>query len=277
MHIANLDTFVAILECGNMNRAAEYLHVTQSTVNARLNNLEQVLGQPLFHRRKSGAELTAAGFRFERYARLMTDVWRQAQQETALPKSVGSVCNLGCHPDLWQTRGEHIFTLIQGAHPDIAGSAWPGEQDRLNQWMNNGLLDMTVCYTPNLDEKWQAFEIGVEQLIQVATVKRDRIRSDPDYIYVDYGERFRQDHAAAYPDADTPKMTMGSAEWALSYLLETGGSAYLPATRVRTLIKRGRLFQVAGADEFSRQYYLVVNHTSAEKWPWFDGFLTNLT
>ena len=277
MHIANLDTFVAIIECGNMNRAAERLHVTQSTVNARLNNLEQVLGQPLIHRRKSGAELTSAGFRFERYARLMTDVWRQARQEIALPSNIGSICNLGCHPDLWQTRGEEVFALVQSAHPDIAGSAWPGEQNQLNQWMTNGLVDMTICYSPNLDEKWQAFEIGVERLIQVATVNRDRMRSDPDYIYVDYGERFRQDHAAAYPDADTPRITMGSAEWALSYLLETGGSAYLPESKVVKLIEEGDLFRVKGAEEFSRPCYLLVNHDSAVKWTWFEQILASLT
>ena len=128
MNLASLKTFLAIVESGNLNRAAEMLHVTHSTVNARLNTLEEELGQSLFHRRKSGAELTAAGFRFERYAQLMNDLWRQAQQETALPADINSVCNLGCHPDLWQGWGEVLFSESMEAESDIATSAWPGEQ-----------------------------------------------------------------------------------------------------------------------------------------------------
>ncbi len=276
MHFSNLETFIEIVESGNLNRAATRLNVTQSTVTARLNNLEQLLGQPLFHRRKSGAELTSAGFRFERYARLMTDVWRQARQETALPDAIGSVCNLGCHPDMWQTHGTRVFGWIQGLRWSIAGSAWPGEQAQLNQWMSNGLIDISICYAPTVDEKWQAYQIGTERLVQVATVERSRVRSDPEYIYVDYGERFRQDHAAVYSDADTPKLTMGSAEWALSYLLEHGGSAYLPENRVSGLISSGRLFIVKETETFSRYCYMVVNHGSADGWPWFKEILSRL-
>ena len=67
MNLSEIQTFNAVVSTGNLNKAAEVLHVTQSTVYARLNNLEQELGQVLFHRKKSGAELTPAGFRFEKY------------------------------------------------------------------------------------------------------------------------------------------------------------------------------------------------------------------
>ena len=103
------------------------------------------------------------------------------------------------------------------------------------------------------------------------------MRSDPEYIYVDYGERFRQDHAAAYADADTPKLTMGSVEWALSYLLTQGGSAYLPEKRVSELISQGRLFNVRETEVFSRYCYMVVNHGSADRWPWFKEILPRMS
>jgi DNA-binding transcriptional LysR family regulator len=82
MNLQLLKTFLAVVEPGNLNRAAEALHNTQSTVYTRLNNLEQELGQVLFHRRNSDSELTTAGFRFERSAQFMTNIWRKAQQET---------------------------------------------------------------------------------------------------------------------------------------------------------------------------------------------------
>ena len=109
MNLSAFSTFLAIAECGQLNRAAEQLHVTQSTVTARLNKLESELGQRLFHRRKSGTELTSAGFRFQRYAQLMTDTWRQARQETALPANIDATFNLGCQSDLWPGLGQRIF------------------------------------------------------------------------------------------------------------------------------------------------------------------------
>ncbi len=45
MNISVISTFLAIAERGQLNRAAEQLHVTQSTVTTRLNNLEAELGQ----------------------------------------------------------------------------------------------------------------------------------------------------------------------------------------------------------------------------------------
>ena len=85
MNLSTLQTFLAIVETGSLVRASERIHVTQSTVTTRLKALEEELGQTLFHRQKSGARLTAAGARFKRYAEAMTDLWRQARQETSLP------------------------------------------------------------------------------------------------------------------------------------------------------------------------------------------------
>ena len=61
MNLAGLQTFLAIVETGNLVRAAERLHVTQSTVTSRLDTIEDALGQRLLVRSRKGAELTKAG------------------------------------------------------------------------------------------------------------------------------------------------------------------------------------------------------------------------
>ena len=53
MNITSLKTFLAIVETGSLVRASEKLHVTQSTVTARLKTLEDELGQILLTRQKS--------------------------------------------------------------------------------------------------------------------------------------------------------------------------------------------------------------------------------
>ena len=58
MNLEHIRTFLEVAESGNFNRAAESLHVTQSTVSARNKTLEDYFGLPLFKRARSGVELT---------------------------------------------------------------------------------------------------------------------------------------------------------------------------------------------------------------------------
>ena len=88
MNLGELQTFLEVIDTGSLAAAAPRLHVTPSTVTARINALEEQLGCRLLHRNKSGAELTSAGFRLQRYAELMTQLWRQARHDVALPPGV---------------------------------------------------------------------------------------------------------------------------------------------------------------------------------------------
>jgi DNA-binding transcriptional LysR family regulator len=270
LNLASLQTFIAVVETCNLNRAAERLNVTQSTVTARLNGLEEELGQKLFLRRKSGAELTSAGFKFQRYAELMTDLWRQARRESSLPPATETVCNIGCHYDLWEGPGGAFFEALQAAEQRVAVAVWPGEQADMDRWLGSGLVDAAFCFSPTLQEGRTALSLPEDRLILVATRPRTLVRWDPDYIYVDSGEAFRRSHAAAYPDGGTASVTFGSSSWALGHLLRHGGSAYLPERLVACLIEEGKLFPVEGAPRFLRASYLVVNDPVAKTWPWLE-------
>ena len=273
MNFSVISTFLAIAENGQLNRAAEQLHVTQSTVTTRLNNLEDELGQTLFHRRKSGAELTSAGFRFQRYAQLMVDTWRQARQETALPAEIDTTFNLGCQVDLWPGLGAGMFEFLHDSHPEVAISAWSGDQAELERWLGSGLLDAVLSYSPSLSENRTQHRFSSDRLMLVSTRPRELMRWDPDYIYIDGGEEFRKSHAASYPDGDTPTVTLASATWAREYLLKKGGSGYLPLRLIEADISIGRFHPVAGAPEFNRSIYFVVNDDATRRWHWLDEML----
>ena len=102
----------------------------------------------------------------------------------------------------------------------------------------------------------------------VATRPDNPMRFDPGYVFVDAGEDFGRSHAAAYADAGTARISFGSAIWALDYLLDHGGSAYLPERLAAPHRAAGRLFEVAGAPVFARKTYLITNDTAAAAWPW---------
>src|SRR5262250_2497298 len=94
-------TFLEIVNAGSFVRAAERLHVTQTTVSARIRSLEQQLGRSVFIRNKAGAVLTPAGKQFLRYAPIFTQVWERARHHVAVPPGHTTVLAVGCDPGLW--------------------------------------------------------------------------------------------------------------------------------------------------------------------------------
>ncbi|MGC1410476.1 MAG: LysR family transcriptional regulator [Acetobacteraceae bacterium] len=61
MNIADIQTFVAIVELGSFTNAARRLHRSQPAISRRLGILEHELGAPLFERLRGRARLTEAG------------------------------------------------------------------------------------------------------------------------------------------------------------------------------------------------------------------------
>src|ERR1700744_4359042 len=102
MDMDQIRTCLEVVEAGSFVRAAESLNVTQSTVSARIKELELRLGQPLFIRRKSGVARTPAGKRFPRHASTMMHVLQQARQDIALPPDMRAVLNIGGQFSLWE-------------------------------------------------------------------------------------------------------------------------------------------------------------------------------
>lgn len=271
MNLNELRTFLAIVETGSLARAAGRLNVTQSTVTARLQSLEAELGQRLLNRHKSGVTLTGPGERFRRTAHTISDLWRQAKQETALPGPTEAVCNIGSHPDLWTGLGAKLFEAIRATQPNVALSVWHGGQRDLDHWMTTGLIDLAFTFWPVDVTGCETFELPKDRLILVATEPNTPSRFTPGYVLVEHGQAFARAHAAAYADADTARISFGSSALALDHILAHGGSAYLPERLVARGIAADRLFPVPAAPIFDRRASMLVRTSARATWPWFDA------
>ena len=72
MELAQLQAFLEAAERGSFRRAAEALYLSQPSVSARIQSLEDEMGVPLFHRMARGVRLTDMGRTFLPFAaRLM--------------------------------------------------------------------------------------------------------------------------------------------------------------------------------------------------------------
>ncbi len=268
MNIVTLETFLAVVQVGNLNKAAEQLNVTQSTVTTRLDVLEETLGQKLLVRSRRGAELTKAGFVFLRHAELVAQAWEQARKAVGLPRGFSGMFSFACHFDLWEGAGSDWLDNVRKIQPDLALESWSGELGDIKRWLQSGLVDAALAPEPLIGAGLASQEAAQDRLVQVSTVRRVVQTWDPAYIYVDLGSDFRRQHSLAWPSNETAHMTFGSSRWALDYLLATGGSAYLPWRLSEPLVREGRLHPVDGSPEFSRALYLTWREASLVSHPW---------
>ena len=273
MQLEELKTFIAIIESGSLVKASARLNVTQSTVTARLKSLEAELGQVLVNRAKSGATLTAAGVRLQRYATTIGDLWGQAKREIGLPRGYSALCNFGCHVDLWHDAGEKIFDVVHQSAIETAVSVSTGTDEDLVAWLQSGLIDMGLAYRPGGQQNLVTHDLFDERLILVSTRPDSPVRFDPNYIFVEAGEEFGTLHAAAYSDADTARISFSNAQLGYEYLIKYGGSAYLPERLVTRPMAQGKLHTLTDAPVFTRSAYLVCNKSMQPSWPWFDACL----
>lgn len=268
MNIEALRTFLAVVQTGNLNRAADQLHVTQSTVSARLDALDSALGQPLLVRSRRGAQLTKAGFAFQRHAELMLQSWEQGRRAVGLPKGFSGLFSFACEPDLWEGVGADWLEVVRARHPDLALEAWPGEPAEIARWLKSGLVDAAATTESAFGADVGVRELARDRLVQVSTEPRPVQHWHPAYVYVDLGPEFRRWHSLTWPGDETAHRTFGFSRWALDYLLDKGGSAYLPWRLVKNLVAEGRLHPIEGAPEHERVLYLAWREASLTAYPW---------
>ena len=81
MDIAQLESFLAVVEAGSFTVAAERLHRSQSGVSRQIQRLESEFGTLLLRRASSGVNPTPAGQKFLVFARQTLYGLRELQRE----------------------------------------------------------------------------------------------------------------------------------------------------------------------------------------------------
>ena len=277
MNITALQTFLAIVDTGSLVRASQQMHVTQSTVTARLKTLEDEIGQQLLNRQKSGTTLTPAGTKLLRYARIMTGLWRQALYETSLPAGLASVCTFGCDRELWHGPGRAFFNGVTSGHPEMAVSVLQGSARDLEEWLATGMVDVILTFDSVARGSQTVFPLPPEELVLYSDRPHTPIDGDPLYIFVDHGPEYRRQHAETYYGAGIARLNFDSSWWALQTMLDRGGSAYLPRALAEPYVADGRLYELGAAPVYTRKKNLIVTDAAAQSWTWFRPLMANLS
>ncbi|KQS95106.1 MULTISPECIES: LysR substrate-binding domain-containing protein [unclassified Rhizobium] len=140
-----LRTFVAVVECDGFTRAAERVHLTQSTVSQQVKKLETNLGHTLLLRDKStgGVQTTEEGEVLLSYARKILATAQEAIDAMSTPQAPKTV-RLGVPEDF---AGRRLIDLLSGfaaASPHIRLDTVSGWSTELRRLLDAGEIDLAL-------------------------------------------------------------------------------------------------------------------------------------
>src|SRR5690554_5883859 len=254
MDIELARTFLSIVRCGSFITAAEQLCVTQTTVTARVKNLEAQLNCSLFVRNRAGARLTVHGEQFLSFAHQLVQTWEAARKALPLPEDLQVQVRIAAEASLWNPLLKDWFMQLTQQRNSYTVDARVHDVLVLRKQLENAELDAVLMHQPHYWPGLQVEHVLEEKLLQVQSVQQ----SEP-YIYVDWGTLFCQQHDAVFPEQAQSALRCNFAPLALQNILQNGGRGYFRSRVVEQHIREGRLQPVPHAPEFSWPIYLVYN------------------
>jgi LysR family transcriptional regulator for metE and metH len=145
LEVRHLTLVDAVAELGNVTRAADRLHLTQSALSHQLRDIESRLGAPLFIRLSRRMALTPEGERVLVTARRVLDDLRRTEDDVRGMSDAGrgvlrlaTQCNTGYHwlPPLLET--------FNRKHPGVEVQIVVAATDRPLQALLDGQIDLAV-------------------------------------------------------------------------------------------------------------------------------------
>lgn len=258
-------TFLTVVAAGNFINAAERLHVTQSTVSARIHSLEEQLGCTLFVRNKAGTTLTPAGAQFQKHASTLVRTVEQARQDVGIPRGFKAAITVGGRFGLWDQLLLDWLPRMQELAPDISVRAEIGFEADLMQGLVEARIDIGVMYTPQSRPGLTVEPLIEERLVLVSTDAKAPPGPGPGYVYIDWGPEFYAQHSASFPDFAGAALSANIGWLGLHHILRHGGSGYFPERLVRTFVEDRVMSLAKKAPDFTLPAYVVYPSDSGKE------------
>ncbi|MGD8595026.1 MAG: LysR family transcriptional regulator [Gammaproteobacteria bacterium] len=256
MDLDQIRTFLAVAANGSFLEAANRLYVTQSTVSARMQNLESYLGTKLFVRNRAGAALTPAGKRFMRHAKSLILTLEQARHDVGLPSRFRASITVGARIALWEGFLPQWVGRMRSTAPDISIRSEIGFEEDLMRRLIEGTLDIGLMYTPQHSPGVQVEHLFDETLVLLCTDPHTAW-PDENYVYIDWGPAFYAQHSNSFPDLERPAQVANIGWLGVQLILCNGGSCFLPLRMAKPFILTKQLSPVPDSPRYRLPAYMV--------------------
>ncbi|MDM7858422.1 LysR family transcriptional regulator [Thiopseudomonas acetoxidans] len=249
-------TFLAVVYSGSFILAAQHLCVSQTTVTARIKNLEQQLKAQLFLRNATGVSLTEQGELFIPYAQSFLNTWHGAVQ-TMQQQNQPQPLKLAAEISLWSPWLTRWFNSLIKQQPELHVTATVAEATTLLSGLDAGEQNVVLAHQPYYRPDMQVEQLVEEKLIQVAHPQQP----EP-WLFIDWGVAFKQQYQLAFPGQTQAQIQTNLGPLALQLILEHGGTGYFRTHVVTPYLASGQLVRNQSAPEFSLPIYVLYKRSN---------------
>ena len=145
MEIRTLRYFLEVAREENMSKAAERLHVSQSTLSKQLRKLEEELGKKLFLRHSFSIELTEEGRVLKKRAEdLLSMADKITAEFSAMDDMVGGEIYFGCAESFHIRYLARVIRKFKKQYPAFRYHITSGDTEQVTEKLEKGVLDFAV-------------------------------------------------------------------------------------------------------------------------------------
>ena len=267
MDINDFRTFIEVSRTRHFGQAARNLCITQSAVSARIRQLEEALSKQLFTRQRNNIQLTPAGQQLLSYAEIITTAWSSARQTIGLSENNSASLLVGGLPGLWDILLQDWLHAIYAENDKIIIHAEIHGTEVLHRRILSGTLDLAFVYEAPVNDMLVIKAIADIPLNMVSSTAHRTAgeTTAENYILVDWGTTFLNEHARHFPDIPAPVLHTDLGRIAFNFILHYGGGAYLAEPMCSEFIAQGKLHLVEDAPAFQRTAYAVYHEGNDKK------------
>ncbi|WCN08828.1 LysR substrate-binding domain-containing protein [Marinomonas mediterranea] len=166
MDINDLSVFVAVIEQNGITPAAKHLHRVPSNITARIQKLEEELGQSLFFREKNRLKPNNAGLKLLGHAKQILKLQHHALQDLTDQEPSG-LLRLGSMENNAASRLPYILSHFHKQYDRVEMELKTGASGQLVEMVLSGALDIAFVSDPPSDTRLEKAFCFDEELVMI--------------------------------------------------------------------------------------------------------------
>lgn len=189
MELRWLQYFQAVVQEGNISRAADILHITQPTLSRQMAQLEEELGTQLFTRGRHQA-LTDAGIMLHRRAEEVLALMDKIESEFENQREVSGSISIGSGGLTASHVLPEIMAGFRKKYPKVQFQLYTNSAEYIKEKLEQGLLDFGFLLEPidvtkfdyirmQKEEKWGLLLRKGHPLAQKKYIAREDLINEP--------------------------------------------------------------------------------------------------
>ncbi|MFB5189455.1 LysR family transcriptional regulator [Alicyclobacillus fastidiosus] len=253
MELSWLTTFITAAEEGNFRRAADRLHVAQSTVTLHIQNIEDALKTQLFDRVGRSVQLNPTGLGFLRYAKSMMENYNESIEFVARHlQGYQETIKISVSTLIATTYLPRWIREFRKVNQEIEFSIEVTESSSVVESVVNHECDIGIGRIPIVHERIKSIELYTDPIVCVGphgVGVRDGRELSTESIFRE-NLLFTYNHPLYWDDllfqlrrhvSNVRTMKVSKVHVSVEWIKEGMGISFLPLTTVKDAVEKGSI------------------------------------